>query len=227
MLVDYFMVYQFLKRLATPFSNWEAAKTGVIDSEGNILIKKIDRTKEQKSSFGIFDLMILKLKKLLAKVPGGSTKIASYVAALWLIKEWNHFSDSTMLNESVSERDIEESLKGFLEGYFYYTTLLENVNINFLEDGGMAAGAPTNSAGQGAVAGIGVGPQGEPGLTRSQQKRHRARAAATIPDQITQRKTFKSFMGEADSEGEMLAGEPTGKTRRSFRNYKKHPIEMV
>lgn len=226
MIVDLFMVYQFLKRLATPFSDWEAAKTGVIDSEGNILVKKIDRTKEQKSSFGIFDLMILKLKKLLAKVPGGSTKIASYVAALWLIKEWNHFSDSSMLNESVSEEDIDESLEGFLEGYFHYTTMLENVNINLFEDG-MAAGAPTNAAGHGAVAGIGVGPQGEPGLTRSQQKRHRQRAAATLPDQITRRKTFKSFMGEADTEGDMIAGEPSGKTRRSFRNYKKHPIEMV
>jgi hypothetical protein len=36
----------------------------------------------------------------------------------------------------------------------------------------------TNSVGSGAIAGIGVGPDGEPGLTRAQQKRHRSKNAA-------------------------------------------------
>lgn len=34
---------------------------------------------------------------------------------------------------------------------------------------------PTNNVGSGAIAGMGVGPDGEPGLTRAQQKRHRTR----------------------------------------------------
>ena len=33
-VVDIFLVYQFLRRLATPFEKWEAFKTGVIDKEG-------------------------------------------------------------------------------------------------------------------------------------------------------------------------------------------------
>ena len=88
------MVYQFLKRLATPFKKWDAFKSGVINDKGDILIKKNKRTQEQKKSFQIFDVMILKLKRLLGKIPGGKTRIASYAAALWLIKEdWHNKSE--------------------------------------------------------------------------------------------------------------------------------------
>ena len=36
----------------------------------------------------------------------------------------------------------------------------------FNEDGVMGGGAPTNAVGGGAIAGIGVGPQGEPGVKK-------------------------------------------------------------
>ena len=65
-VVDIFMVYQFLKRLATPFEKWDAYKEGIIDKQGNILMKKRERqTLDQKAAFKIFDLMILRLKRLL------------------------------------------------------------------------------------------------------------------------------------------------------------------
>ena len=62
--VDMFVVYQFIRRLATPFKKWEGYKTGVIDDKGNILVKPKDRTPAQNRSFKVFDVMILKLKKL-------------------------------------------------------------------------------------------------------------------------------------------------------------------
>ena len=31
MVVDLFLVYQFVRRLATPFEKWEAYKEGIID----------------------------------------------------------------------------------------------------------------------------------------------------------------------------------------------------
>jgi hypothetical protein len=37
---------------------------------------------------------------------------------------------------------------------------------------------PTNSVGSGAIAGLGVGPDGEPGLTRAQQRAHVSRNKA-------------------------------------------------
>ncbi len=226
MIVDLYLAYSFIRRIATPFSSWPAYTTGVIDDAGNILTKKKDRTKEQKSSFGVFDLMILKIKKLLSTVPGGSSRIASYIAALWLIKEWNHFSDESMLTEEVSDDILDSSMDSFLEMYFHYTNGLDFVNENVNEDG-IAGGAPTVNIGSGAIAGLGVGPQGEPGLTRKQQKAHRARAAATEPDQITRRKSFKAFMGEAEVEADTLSAEPTGPSKSHIRKDNKHPKPTV
>jgi hypothetical protein len=114
MVVDLFLVYQFIRRLVTPFNKWEAYELGIIDDKGNILRKKRDRTPEERRKFGVFDIMILKLKKLLAKIPGGTTKLASYATALWLIREWNHFSSESLLVEDVSEDQIDESIDKFI-----------------------------------------------------------------------------------------------------------------
>ena len=74
MIVDLFLVYQFIRRLATPFNEWSAFKLGIIDETGKQLIKRKNfTTREQKDSFQIFDIMIAKLKRLLEKVPGGKS----------------------------------------------------------------------------------------------------------------------------------------------------------
>lgn len=114
MVVDLFLVYQFIRKLTTPFEKWEAYKLGIIDEKGNILIKRKNfLQKKQRDAFGIFDLMILNLKKILAKVPGGSSRLASYAAALFLIKEWQHFSEESLLTEDMDDDIIGESLKVF------------------------------------------------------------------------------------------------------------------
>lgn len=97
MIVDLYLVYSFIKRLTTPFTEWPAYTLGIIDANGNILKKRSTLTGTEKDAFGVYDLMILRLKKLLAKVPGGQSRIANYAAALWLIKE------SKTLSESIDE----------------------------------------------------------------------------------------------------------------------------
>ena len=161
-MIDLFLVYSFIKRLVTPFDQWPAFKLGIIDKDGNILRKKKDlRTIEERESFGIYDLMVLKLKKLLAKTPGGQSRIANYAAALWLIKEHEEIEQN---GEYLSEEEIESKFNQYL----YYTTESLDVNKKFeimIEDG------VVNSAGGGAIAGIGVGPDGEPGVSRKRQKK--------------------------------------------------------
>lgn len=126
--VDLFLVYQFLKRLATPFEQWDACKLGIIDSKGKVLRpSETLTTDKEKAAWGYFDRMVANLKKLLAKVPGGSTRIASYAAALLLLREQSNLDKLT-----------DEEL----------STLVENEVANVV--------------GNGAVAGLGVGPQGEP-----------------------------------------------------------------
>lgn len=178
MIVDLFLVYQFIRRLATPFKEWEAYKLGIIDEKGTVLKKRKElNTTAEKRAFGIFDVMILNLKKLLAKVPGGSSRLASYAAALYLIREWNHFSDSSMLTEDLSDDIIEESIEVFYDRYVNYIQSEDFVNdkiqLNDLFEQKFTEDAPTVNVGSGAIAGLGIGPQGEPGLTTSQMKRYK------------------------------------------------------
>ena len=50
------------------------------------------------------------------------------------------------------------------KGYYWCNT--DKVCKPIQEDAGAIGGAPTNSVGGGAIAGIGVGPQGEPGVKK-------------------------------------------------------------
>lgn len=139
MIVDAVLTYQFLKRFVLPFTSWRAYKLGIIDASGNILKKRKDlKTQEERDAFGTFDLLVLNLKRVLAKVPGGALTIGTAAAAVYLMKE------------EPTEEDVEQLGR-------------------LLED------SPTNSVGGGAIAGAGVGPQGEPpagkGLLFSRYKR--------------------------------------------------------
>jgi len=169
MIVDLFLVYQFVRRLATPFKEWEAYKLGIIDENGKVLKKRKDlRLVKERDAFGVFDVMVLNIKKLLAKIPGGSSRFASYAAALYLIREWNSFTKENLLNEDISDERVSQSARLFYDRYINYTHLSEAVKEKMQE-------TPTVNVGSGAIAGLGVGPQGEPGLTPSQMKRYKSR----------------------------------------------------
>ena len=84
---DLVYTFRFLRLLTTPFQKTNAYKLGIIDDKGKrIKSVKLD-TSEKKSAYTPFNRIVYNIKKLLAKVPGGSTKLASYASALFLIKE--------------------------------------------------------------------------------------------------------------------------------------------
>lgn len=155
--VDLFVVYQFIRRLATPFNKWEAYKTGVIDDRGNIKVKPRDRDAKQNQSFKVFDVMILKLKRILEKIPFGRTKLASYAAALYLVKEnWEEKDEQQILSES------SEDFADYIRIY-----RLENYKKAIDEE------MPTNSAGAGNVAGMGIGGPNDVKVTRKARKKYK------------------------------------------------------
>ena len=83
-----YFVYQFLKKLVTPFEKTDAFKLGIIDEKGKILKRRRDlETSEEKDAYNLSDTLIWNVKKLMGKIPGGKSRLASYAAALWLIKE--------------------------------------------------------------------------------------------------------------------------------------------
>ena len=83
-----YFVYQFIKKLVTPFEKTDAFKLGIIDKNGKILKKRRDlEGSKEKEAYTLSDTLVWNIKKLIGKIPGGKSKIASYAAALFLIKE--------------------------------------------------------------------------------------------------------------------------------------------
>lgn len=102
---DLVYTFRFLKLLVTKFEDTNAYKLGLIDDEGKKL-RKADTTQE-KSAYNAFHRIVFNIKKLIAKVPGGKTRIASYASALFLIKEQNNLSDKN-IKKIIEESDLDE-----------------------------------------------------------------------------------------------------------------------
>ena len=108
-LVDLYIVYRILRKLTTPFDQWDAYKQGVIDAEGNVIKKPEDRTTlDQKESLTPLDTLILNLKKILGKLPFGKSRLASYGAALFLIKEEKNLTEDNLEERFVAYMNSQE-----------------------------------------------------------------------------------------------------------------------
>lgn len=105
--IDLFVTYRFLKLLTTPFEKMDAYKLGIIDEKGN-RIKKPNSTKpalelsttELKNAYTILHKLVFNIKKIFQKVPGLRTKVGTYAAALFLLKD--------TFKESVEDKDMFE-----------------------------------------------------------------------------------------------------------------------
>jgi hypothetical protein len=109
--IDLFVTYRFIKLLVTPFEKMEAYKLGIIDKNGyrtgpldkfgQIDIKKNPlNTIEKKNSYTILHKLVFNIKRIFAKVPGLRTKVGTYAAALFLLKD--------TFKESVDDPDVFE-----------------------------------------------------------------------------------------------------------------------
>lgn len=116
---DLVYTFRFLRLLTTPFEKTNAYKLGIIDDKGKrIKSVKLD-TSEKKSAYTPFNRIVYNIKKLLAKVPGGGSTLASYASALYLIKEHYGLSEKQLqqvLKESGLTQDVflEESSEWFI-----------------------------------------------------------------------------------------------------------------
>lgn len=86
-VVDAIIVMEFIRRLSTPFTETSAFKAGLIDKNGKIQKRRREMTKSEKRKLTHFDILVFNLKKLLAKLPGGDSKIRNFATALFLLKE--------------------------------------------------------------------------------------------------------------------------------------------
>jgi hypothetical protein len=84
--IDLFVTYRFIRLLTQPFDETDAYKLGIIDEKGVRTDKKITDSKE-KSAYTILHKLVFNIKKIFQKVPGLRTKVGTYAAALFLLKD--------------------------------------------------------------------------------------------------------------------------------------------
>ena len=100
--VDAFIAYKFIKILTTPWTETEAYKLGIIDENGKVLRKRKElKLSKEKTAYTVFHTLCWNVKKLLEKLPGGKTKLASFAAALYLLKENTDVIDKTLFERSL------------------------------------------------------------------------------------------------------------------------------
>ena len=131
--IDLFVTYRFIKLLVTPFEKTEAYKLGIIDKDGNRIMPPPKagirqtkpeplRTIEEKNAYTVLHKLVFNIKKLFQKVPGLRTRLGTYAAALFLLKD--------TFKESVDDPDVfEKEFMKYLkeEGYEIDDTIMEEV----------------------------------------------------------------------------------------------------
>jgi len=91
---DVVYTYKFLKLLVTPWENTDAYKLKIVDKDGNLLKKASElKTPQERDAYSVFNRLVFNIKRLLNKLPLGRTRLASYAAALYLIKEQTGMTD--------------------------------------------------------------------------------------------------------------------------------------
>ena len=110
--IDLFVMYRFIRLLTTPFEKTDAFKLGIIDKDGNRTDMKLYKVAE-KNAYTILHKLVFNIKKLFQKVPGLRTKVGTYAAALFLLKDTfkEHIEDPQMFEKEfikyLKENNIE------------------------------------------------------------------------------------------------------------------------
>ena len=117
--IDLFVTYRFIKLLVTPFEKTEAFKLGIIDEKGKRILEPGTnkpttlRTTEERNAFTVLHKLVFNIKKIFAKVPGLRTKVGTYAAALFLLKDTfkEHVEDPDVFEKEfmkyLKENDVE------------------------------------------------------------------------------------------------------------------------
>lgn len=97
-VLDTYVAFQFIKILSTPFENTEAYKLGIIDANGKVLKKRSSlSTGEEKRAYTIFHTIGFNIKKIFNRIPGLKSRLGSFAAALFLLKEHTQMSEEQFL----------------------------------------------------------------------------------------------------------------------------------
>ena len=93
---DLAYTFRFIRMLVMDWKNWDAYKLGIIDENGKRKKEvKLDND-ERKSAYTPFIRLAANVKRLLSNIPGGGSKLGSFAAGLFLIKEYCNLTDKDL-----------------------------------------------------------------------------------------------------------------------------------
>jgi len=133
-VMDIYMIYQFIKKLVTPFTEMPAYHAGLINGNGKFLKQRSQFTPAEQNICTYFDILVINLKRLIALVPGGKSKLASYAAALFLTRTYESYQQNP---HNVLFNLEEEFQKTLNEVYDLY----EDAPSNSTSGAGIALGS--------------------------------------------------------------------------------------
>lgn len=153
---DKYLAYSLVKLLITPFTQWDAYKAKVIAADGTVLVATSQLSQTQRNVWGEYEYVVSQIKRSLERIPGGISKLG-VVAAAYL------------------------QLKGQIQDPNDVDTLHKLIDTHHVEKKIWVEEAPVNAVGGGSIAGLGVGPAGEPGVSEAPANKYKRRNAAKAP----------------------------------------------
>lgn len=141
---------RLLKLLSTPIQKSKAFQLGIVDADGKKL--KNPSTTAERNAYTLLNRFVFKVQKSLTRSSDmNARRLLSFAAAMALLREYEETDDeldvAVLLELHMEDETVQQQAR-----------LLESNVLslkNYMEEMNGVAG--------GAVAGIGVGPQGEPG----------------------------------------------------------------
>ncbi len=127
-VADSVYTFRFIRMLVLKWTEWDAYKEGIIDENGKRNRKvKLD-TDAKKASWTPFIRLCCNIKRLISKLPFGSSRLGGFVSALYLIKENGNLKDKNIdkILESCNIQDLD--------------LLVEESEWFILEDGSISPG---------------------------------------------------------------------------------------
>lgn len=104
-LANTIIIYLIIKKLSTPFSEWDAYELGIIDENGNKLKEPI--TFKERDAWTVFDRFVANLKRIMSKFVG-SSKFAAIATTAFLLKD---SKEVVLIKKNLLKEDISLSAR--------------------------------------------------------------------------------------------------------------------
>ena len=142
---------RLLKLLSTPINKSKAFQLGIVDNDGN-KVKDPSNTNER-NAYTLLNRFVFKVQRALTRSSDrNARRLLTFAAAMALLREYKDDDDdldvAVLLEHYMEDEKVKQQARLLESNVLSFKNYMSEMN-------GVAGGA---------IAGIGVGPQGEPGV---------------------------------------------------------------